>query len=303
MGGSTSSDEAHGVATSPRARATKTEPPLVTCDGRYTRVPSFCTSASDSGMSSTEMNMNETEENATREMEDLETKSKEELMREVMKLRRQINDWEDLTSRIVAAIALAPEMNSMYSRLLRTLLSEALKQITTIREILHIECSLPSITREKPKLKLLESESLSNSLWELRWSPKSWWISVSAIGLRWGLSFQALTTIRKIEISGKLRCAFSSDITAIRISFIEEPQLDMEIIADVGWGIVPLPVQQQIDQVVRAEMKKFLIDTLVGDNSTVFVLRRKIVSMTAEDLLEAKDAAKRANNIKFHSMK
>ncbi len=303
MGGSTASDDTNCVPPSPRTPRSNAEPPLVTGDGRYTRVPSFSASSSGSALSSSDANAVEANGKPRKEVDELQNKSKDELIAEVLALRSRITAWEKLSSSLVAAVALAPEMNAMYARLLRSLLCDALRQVSTISQLLHVECSLPSIASEKPRLTLLHCDSLADTVWDVVWAPSSWWVSVAATGARWGIPFQALTTVRRIQISGRLRCAFASDVTAIRVAFDEEPRLDMQVLAEVGWGVVPIPVQQQIEQVVRSELRRFVTDTLVGENSTVFVLRRKLVNMTAEDLKEAKDAARRANNIKLHSVK
>jgi len=218
----------------------------------------------------------------------------------------------------VSALALAPDSNAMYSRLLRTILCTALKSVVSIQHIRHVECSLPSLPTERPKLSLINISNMSSttcisdSRWRIDWKPASWWVSVAATGSKWGLAFNALTTVSHISISGVVKTRFSEDLTAMRLAFVDEPQLDMtvksEVAMAVGMGVynmgIPVPVEEQIEDVIRNELRRFIMDTLVGKNSSVIVLRRKPTNpVSKEDLEEAISAAHRANAVQLRSVK
>lgn len=317
------------------------EPELLTAEGRYTPVPRFgphdeikqgdvddgfvassssfsedlCITTNNRGdihvRGSTGSTTSTTMENSNSinsgVRAQLLSKSKEQLVDELLSLRARLSSWEQLTSQIVSALALAPDSNDMYSRLLRTILCSALQSVVSIQAIRHVECSLPSLPTERPELSLVTWRSLSDSLWRIRWNPHSWWVSCAATGSKWGLAFNALTTVSHISIEGRLRCAFSGDMTAVRLAFAEEPVLDMKIRSEVAMGMgigIPLPVEEQIEDVIRVELRNFIRDTLVGKNSSVIVLRRKPTNpVSKEDLEEAISAAHRANAVQLRSVK
>ena len=224
--------------------------------------------------------------------------SKEDLVEELLKARRLLHTWSTAASSLVTALALAPESTSFYARMLRELLSDALDELELIDELRHVECSMPSIPSESPHLTLVDWRGLPYSTWDIQWSPNSWWVSVSAVGYRWGLSFNVLTQCSSITIHGRLRCAFSPDLTSVRLSFVQEPDLHMSIESTVGWGAVPIPVREQIESIVRAQILSFISNNLVGEESLVVVLRRKAIqAISNEDLQEARAAAQRATNV------
>jgi len=176
----------------------------------------------------------------------------------------------------------------MYSRLLRTILCTALKSVVSIQHIRHVECSLPSLPTERPKLSLINISNISSttcisdSRWRIDWKPASWWVSVAATGSKWGLAFNALTTVSHISISGVVKTRFSEDLTAIRLAFVDEPQLDMtvksEVAMAVGMGVynmgIPVPVEEQIEDVIRNELRRFIMDTILRYNLlSIYLLR------------------------------
>lgn len=263
-------------------------PELVNEFGRYTPAPGF-----------TRVSVEGDDDPATRtERDALLAMDKASLVDEVLSHRARVTMWERAAREIVSGLALAPDSNAVYARALRALLTQALAAVPSIDELRHVECSMPSLAAEQPSISLLHWGSLSYSEWHVTWSPASWWVSVSCIGYRWGLSFNVLTTCSNIFVRGIVRCAFSEDLTSLRVSFTREPTLHMTVESKVGWGAVPVPVQEQIEGIVREEIHRFVSENLVGNESLVVVLRRKAKeAVSAEDVVEAKEAAKRANSV------
>ncbi len=266
------------------------EPELVNEFGRYTPAPTFRRiSLEEDGVPE-----------ARTERDALLAMDKASLVDEVLSNRARVQMWERAASELVSGLALAPDANAVYSRLLRALLTQALAGVSAIDELRHVECSMPSLAAERPSISLLQWSSLAYSEWHITWSPASWWVSVSCVGYRWGLSFNVLTSCSSIFVRGVLRCAFSEDLTSLRVSFTREPTLHMSVESKVGWGAVPVPVQEQIEGIVRSEIHKFVMENLVGNESLVVVLRRKAKELVSdEDVQEAKEAAKRANSVQL----
>lgn len=278
------------------ASAWLAEPELVNEEGRYTPAPPF---PNGDGEEDTPTSADD-ERSAHAARAILHARDKAALVDEVLALRERVNEWEAMASDMVGALALAPDSTAMYARLLRALLRDALHEVTAIDALRHVECSLPSLPGERPSLSLARWQGLEDSEWLVAWAPTSWWVSVSAVGSRWGIGFNALTRCSAIEVRGRLRVALAPDLTALRATFVSPPSLSMDVRSRVGWGIVPLPVQQQIEGIVRDQLRQFVADTLVGDQGLVIVLRRKANELISEDdVREAIEAAKRANSVRL----
>lgn len=274
------------------------ELPFTTPDGVYKRPPPFQPSFSPTPAAS-----DATAEDAAFLRAHFKPLSSDQLLDRLVSAELRLQKWELAASDLVSTLALSPEMTeAFYARSLRDMLSDALRTLDPIDELRHVECSMPSVATEAPAIAMLDWQGLAFSSWEIEWAPHSWWVSVSAVGTRWGLGFNSLARVSGIHLKGRLRCAFSADLTALRISFVEKPFLDMLIESSVGWGVVPIPVQEQIEGMVRSEIERFLERRLTGDNSMVVVLRRKMLSkLTNSDIIEAADQAKRASEISLGS--
>lgn len=229
--------------------------------------------------------------------------SHEQLVEECLSKDRQIRHWKRAASSLLTSMALTPDMTeAYYARALRELLSSALETLDVIEELRHIECSMPCLKGEAPRVSLVRWCDLQYSEWHVEWSPTSWWLSVSAVGCRWGIGFNCLTNVRGIFVNGVIRCAFAEDMTALRLSFLEKPILDMDIESSVGWGAVPIPVREQIEHLVRAEIEQFVEQRVTGRNDMVIALRAKVRSSLSEnDLQEARLQAERAKNVQLRS--
>eukprot|EP00178_Gracilaria_changii_P027068 TRINITY_DN840_c0_g1_i2.p1 TRINITY_DN840_c0_g1~~TRINITY_DN840_c0_g1_i2.p1 ORF type:complete len:317 (-),score=42.00 TRINITY_DN840_c0_g1_i2:666-1616(-) len=233
----------------------------------------------------------------------LKTLSHEQLLQRCMLNEMRLRQWEQASSSFVSALALTPEMTeAFYARSLRELLSSALQTLDVVEELRHVECSMPCVKGEAPQISLTLWRDLSYSEWHVEWSPASWWVSVSAVGYRWGLSFNCLTKVTGIYLNGMIRCSFSKDMTGLRIGFPQKPILDMTVESSVGWGAVPLPVREQIETLVRSEIELFVQNRLTGANDMVVVLKRKAEKeLTESDLMEARSQAERASTVNLRT--
>lgn len=229
--------------------------------------------------------------------------SHEQLLDRALAAELRLHEWKTATSELVTSLALTPELTEgFYSRTLRELLSAGLLPLESVDELRHVECSMPCVAGEKPEVCLIRWCGVQYSEWDIKFSPASWWVSVSAIGTRWGMSFNCLTNVTDIRIDGVFRVAFADDLTALRVSFRERPRIEMKVESSVGWGVVPLPVREQIEGMVREEMEGFVERKLMGDESMVVVLRRKAVARLSDtDIVEAKMQAERAASVNLRS--
>lgn len=268
-----------------------TEPPLTTDDGVYSPPPPLaCVEAS-----------NDTEDDTLRA--ELGLLSTEQLVDRLVAAENRLKKWQHVASELVTTLALSPEMTeTYYARQLRELLSSALLALEGVDELRHVECSMPCVSGEKPNIEMVEWAGLEYSEWMLDWAPHSWWVSVSVIGSRWGLGFNSLTNVSGMYLKGVIRCSFSKDLTALRVSFRETPILDMAVEGRVGWGVVPIPLRERIERLVRMEIVRFVERRLTGDESMVVVLRRKALAVLSEsDIEEATEQAKRASSVSLRS--
>lgn len=273
------------------ASKAETEPPLQTDDGEYSPPPPLtCVEVT-----------NDTDDDFLRA--ELSLLSTEQLVDRLVAAESRLKKWERVASELVTTIALSPEMTeNYYARQLRELLTNALFELKEVDELRHVECSMPCVSGEKPNIEMIEWVGLDYSEWMLEWAPHSWWVSVSVIGSRWGLGFNSLTSVSGMYLKGVIRCSFSKDLTALRVAFRETPSMDMVVEGSVGWGVVPIPLRERIERLVRMEIVRFVEKRLTGDESMVVVLRRKALAVLSEsDIEEATEQAKRASSVSLRS--
>lgn len=232
---------------------------------------------------------------------DLESRPKTELVQLILDYQQKLDSWRCAASDFLSAIALSPEMtDSVYARTLRELLTNALESLESIDALRHVLCSMPSIRKEAPVINLIKWTGLEFSEWDVAWAPTSWWVSLSADGSRWGLPFNCMARVSDIQLQGRMQCSLSADITALRIKFTYPPQLAMNVVTSVGLGVVPVPVQQSIAQLIQTQVKRFVETRLCCDEGMVIVLRRKpITPLTENDISEAVAQARTASTVRL----
>lgn len=273
-------------------------------DGCYVMPPPF--NSTPGKCSTTEAGSPKTNKESNRNesiKEHLSCLSHSDLLQYAMETTSRLNEWQNAASSLLTSVALSPEMTDIfYSRSLRALLTSALESLDSIEALQHVECSMPSIAAEAPEINLVQWHGLHFSEWDVQWTPTSWWVSVSADGSRWGLAFNCLANVSQISLTTRLRCSFSKDLSAVRVRFTGTPRLDMQVDTTVGWGVVPVPVRESIEQMIRSEIQNFMDSRLCNDEGMIIVLRRRpLLSLSESDVFEATLQAKRAGNIKLRT--
>lgn len=282
-------------------------PPIETADGIYTAPPLFpnpdenATTGSKVKLDIQHEQLNEQKEKLTEKLSKL---SHAQLVQHVVDSQYALHEWRHTCSDILSVLTLSPEMTDVfYSRSLRNLLKSALESLESVDCLRHLECSMPSIAAERPFVDIIRWDGLNYSEWKIIWSPKSWWVSVSADGSKWGLAFNCLANVSAISLNAKIQCSFSPDLTSLRLRFMEKPKLNMSVETNVGWGFVPIPVQQSIQDIIKSQIHQVVDSRLCNPQGMVVVLRRKpsSESVSDNDIYEATMAAKRANEVRLRS--
>lgn len=233
----------------------------------------------------------------------LSSLSRSQLEQRLIDTDSALHTWRTAATHLFTSLALSPEMtDAVYARSLRAMLKSALESLDSLESLRHVECSMPSVAKEAPSLDLIRWDGLHFSEWHVEWAPASWWVSVSADGSRWGLAFNCLTNVSNIRLNGLIQCSFSHDLTALRLRFATTPYLHLDVNTAVGWGIVPVPVQQSIAQIIRDQIDSFVDTRLCSHDGMVVVLRRKSTNpLSDSDVSEATSQAKRANAIRLRA--
>jgi len=216
--------------------------------------------------------------------------------------------WEDLVSKMSSIVMMGPEMSEFYKRTLMKELTAALSSLDMVEQVKNLKCSFPAVRSEAPHCSLVrwDGDFSKPMEWEVQWSTSSWAISVSVIGRQFGLSFSLDICLHHFSIKGKLKVALPNgralDLSQILVSFTELPQLDFAIDSKVAWGVVPLPVQSQVDAIVRSSAVKWLTAEMVDPNAMKFQLaalkpKRELSDADVQQaILDAERARKKLGN-------
>lgn len=272
-------------------------------DGSYHMPPPFVHVAANGKADDYPLHNTDIDERKRNLRKQLSSFSHSALLDLAVETKCTVHEWERAASDLLSTLALSPEMtDAFYARSLRALLTSALESLDYVDVLQHVECSLPSVATEKPSVNVIQWDGLHFSEFDFQWAPSSWWVSVSANGSRWGLSFNCLANVSGISLSGRVRCSFSNDLTATRIRFVDKPLLNLTVDTSVGWGFVPLPVRESIAQMIRERIEQFVDVRLCNDEGMVIVLKRKPSKRVSEsDIYEATMQAQRANSVRLRS--
>jgi len=69
------------------------------------------------------------------------------------------------------------------------------------------------------------------------------------------VGFRMLLRIHSVTMAGTLRVNSTTDLRTIRLSFVEQPQMQMSVECTVAWGSLPLPLQNYIGDTVVEEFR------------------------------------------------
>jgi len=232
---------------------------------------------------------------------DYEAMSKEDLIKRVKSMRKEIDGakstiagWEKGVRQILNCIILSPMMNHFYRQKLTTILENVFLGVSSISNVVYINCSFPSIEAEFPNVKLQSWSGLERSTWKVKWKP-SWHITARVEGSHY-LSFTLNILIRKLSVKGEFNLECAKDLTTVTIWFNELPTIDLQIQTTIVLGILPIPLsimQETLASKIRTAFIGWLKDNLVYPNSLQFPCLRGYGGLNEEAILEeAKAAAK-----------
>eukprot|EP00928_Gymnodinium_smaydae_P054697 TRINITY_DN38430_c0_g1_i1.p1 TRINITY_DN38430_c0_g1~~TRINITY_DN38430_c0_g1_i1.p1 ORF type:complete len:343 (+),score=69.51 TRINITY_DN38430_c0_g1_i1:110-1138(+) len=184
--------------------------------------------------------------------------------------------WEQLFSSVAALVVLGPASLEFYKRTLITEVRRALESVEQIREVSNLECSFPAVPSEAPRLRLERwNGDLAGPMeWDVAWSPASWALSLSVSGRQFGLGFTLALRLRRFDLRGRVRVHFpeakAADLSKINVSFVSLPEIGFAVECGVACGILPLPVQSQVESTVREAFLGWLSKEVVAPHSMLF---------------------------------
>ena len=68
------------------------------------------------------------------------------------------------------------------------------------------------------------------------------------------------------QVQGRLKLRAKPDFSSIVLSFNELPKLRLRTECNVSWGVVPLPLQDYLESVVKQEVSNWLANNVVYPN-------------------------------------
>lgn len=78
--------------------------------------------------------------------------------------------------------------------------------------------------------------------------------------------------ISRVSVKGQVRADFLMPLGlgGVKLGFVRKPKLAMDLESTVSLGLVPVPVQDQIADIVRELMDDWLVQNVVEPNSMIF---------------------------------
>mmetsp|Transcript_73066 Transcript_73066/g.202656 ORF Transcript_73066/g.202656 Transcript_73066/m.202656 type:complete len:533 (-) Transcript_73066:151-1749(-) len=193
-------------------------------------------------------------------------------------LQGRLNMWESLISSLSFVMAMGPDRGEQCKRTFMKELSDAIKSVDSVQEVSHVTCSIPAVQSEAPRLSLIHwNGELDQPMeWDVQWASACWSVGVSVLGRQYGLSFSLKLRVHHFGIKGRLSVSLpqgrAMDLSEARVSFVELPKVEFLVDSDVLLGVVPLPVQSQVDAKIRAALKQWLSKEMVEPNAMVFTI-------------------------------
>lgn len=212
-------------------------------------------------------------------------------------LQNQLNQWQMAASEALNAIALSPMMNERYKQRVDEQLRKILGKIEQVEKVNYINCSFPAVSTQAPMIKMVRWDSLDKSLWEVGWEP-SWSVEVS-LGGRHYVPFTLSLRVSNIRVKGQLSLTLLSSLHYFWVSFNKDIEFDMTIEVDLLVGLLSVPLQATVEELVRKGFNEWLRNSLVEPNRMRIPLMLKKdevpdVGISEEDVQNAKLAAQAA---------
>jgi len=206
--------------------------------------------------------------------------------------------WEEFASRILSIFLLGPEMTENYKRLVEREISRALIGIEVIEEVTNLRCSFPAVPSEVPipRFRRWDGRLSGSNAWDVHWTSAAWSVSLSVSGRLYGLGFSLALRLHHFNIRGRIVVAFpladGGDLSEIHASFAEAPEIDFTLDSTVAFGMVPLPIQSQVDARARSAISEVLRKEMVAPNR----LELKINALGRKSFLTDQDVQQAIND-------
>lgn len=217
----------------------------------------------------------------------------EELLRTKKMLaasNQENKSWQCMGSQILSRILLSPGMNENYRDLIKEQLTEAMLAVPQVTCLSKLRCSLPSLKAEQLQLKLKSWISPKHNEWSLRWKP-AWSIEMGVEGQYSFIPFTIAVRVEHFSLQGKLLTSFTNGLQKVSISFVQNPQVDMDISFDVKVGAMPLPLPEMVQKVVKRAVDGWLESNVVSPQRICISVFAEAKSISTEDVNRAKLAA------------
>jgi len=211
------------------------------------------------------------------------------LRAELQRARQANENWATAASALVNVLLMSPRQNDNYASEVRKQLQKALGSLSAVERIRYVNCSFPASKAHAPSVKLVRWHALDDSEWELRWSP-AWSCEVVVDG-RQVISFSALLRVSGVSATGRLKLAFSKDLSKLKLQFAETPATKLDVDCKVIIGKVPLPIQETMGNLIRDGALRWINDNLVAPNDLTITLHERQRALTDKEYEQAKNAA------------
>eukprot|EP00040_Diaphanoeca_grandis_P018328 m.96352 g.96352 ORF g.96352 m.96352 type:complete len:364 (+) comp26888_c0_seq5:248-1339(+) len=182
----------------------------------------------------------------------------------VKSLESQLDQWQTAAREALNAIALSPTMNERYKQRVSEQLTKILAKVPQVQQVNFINCSFPAVSTQAPRIALISWESIDRSTWWVKWEP-SWSVEVS-LGGRHYVPFTLSLRVSNIRVQGQFSLKLLSSLHYFWVSFNKDIKVEMSIDVDLVVGILSVPLQATVEELVRKGFDEWLRNSLVEPN-------------------------------------
>lgn len=176
----------------------------------------------------------------------------------------RLSHYRQLVQDAVQSAVFSADANERYRAWASSACTSGLLELPQVTKVKYVRCSFPSLPREAPAIRLHAYRSLSHSEWNCRWAP-SWSLDVCVEGYHY-LYFELSVRVTKLKLAGRLMVDFVQPlgVGGVRIGFADFPSVSMDLESEVNLGFVPVPIQDQIADIVRVQIDNWLTENVVA---------------------------------------
>jgi len=187
----------------------------------------------------------------------------EQMRDRVQAAEAKLHSWESLVEDALHSALFSPEANDRYRTYASHTCTSSLLELPQVTRVKYVRCSFPSLRRDAPRVRLHKYHSLHHSEWDVSWAP-SWSVDLQVEGLHY-LYFELGMRVRGLKLTGRLRVDLVSPLGqgGVKLGFVKYPKVGMDLETSVSLGFVPVPIQDQIADIVRAQMDDWLVKHIV----------------------------------------